>query len=101
MTDSAPEASPTANLINVTARFSASTSHSTRRMEVEREETERWFMSKGADILPATGKRVARLSPRVSTPADLQRRIELGDFFLREITCKGRTLYERPRSRGD
>lgn len=35
----------------------------------------------------------------VRTPADLERRIALGDFFLREITRKGKSIYERPHSR--
>jgi predicted nucleotidyltransferase len=30
----------------------------------------------------------------VRTPADVQARVQLGDFFLREIVEKGRTLYE-------
>ena len=30
----------------------------------------------------------------VRTPAQMKARIELGDFFLREIMGKGRTLYE-------
>lgn len=33
----------------------------------------------------------------VRTPRQLQERIALGDTFLREITTKGRVLYERPR----
>ncbi len=42
------------------------------------------------------------LSPRpfgldilVRTPADLERRIALGDFFLREVVSKGKAIYER------
>jgi predicted nucleotidyltransferase len=42
------------------------------------------------------------LSPRpfgmdilVRTPADLERRIALGDFFLREVVRKGKVIYER------
>lgn len=31
----------------------------------------------------------------VKTPASLLRRIELGDFFLKEILQKGKVLYER------
>ncbi len=31
----------------------------------------------------------------VSTPEDLHRRLELEDWFLREITTKGKVLYER------
>lgn len=43
------------------------------------------------------------LSPRpfgldilVRTPTDLERRIALGDFFLRELVSKGKAIYERP-----
>lgn len=43
------------------------------------------------------------LSPRpfgidlvVRTPADLERRIALGDFFLREVVRNGKGIYERP-----
>ncbi|MDZ7363879.1 MAG: hypothetical protein ONB46_24665 [candidate division KSB1 bacterium] len=43
------------------------------------------------------------LSPRlfgidiiVRTPADLERRLALGDFFLREVVDKGKPIYERP-----
>jgi len=46
------------------------------------------------------------LSPRffsldiiVRSPADLERRIALGDFFLREVVSKGKTIYERPHRR--
>lgn len=35
----------------------------------------------------------------VYTPSQLQRRVELGDFFVEEIVTKGKVLYERPRSR--
>ena len=42
------------------------------------------------------------LSPRpfaidivVRTPSDLERRIALNDFFLREIVSKGKVMYER------
>jgi len=41
------------------------------------------------------------LSPRpfgidiiVRTPNDLERRLELGDFFLREVVSKGKPIYE-------
>jgi len=34
----------------------------------------------------------------VRRPTDVRRRIELGDFFLREILEKGKVLYERARS---
>lgn len=44
------------------------------------------------------------LSPRpfgmdiiVHTPQHLEKRIALGDFFLREIVTKGKVLYERDR----
>jgi hypothetical protein len=44
------------------------------------------------------------LSPRpfpldviVRTPQELQERIALGDMFLREITIRGKVLYERNR----
>ena len=33
----------------------------------------------------------------VRTPKELERRLALGDFFMREITTNGRILYERPR----
>ncbi len=33
----------------------------------------------------------------VRTPSDLEHRLALGDFFLREITTSGKILYERPR----
>jgi predicted nucleotidyltransferase len=33
----------------------------------------------------------------VRTPAQLKKRIAMGDYFLREITAKGQVLYERPR----
>jgi predicted nucleotidyltransferase len=32
----------------------------------------------------------------VRTPATLARRLDLGDFFLREVVAKGEVLYERP-----
>jgi predicted nucleotidyltransferase len=32
----------------------------------------------------------------VHTPKQLQRRLALGDFFLQEITSKGKVLYEGP-----
>lgn len=32
----------------------------------------------------------------VLTPQHLRQRIQLGDFFLREITQKGKVMYERP-----
>lgn len=45
------------------------------------------------------------LSPRpfpldiiVRTPQDLERRLSLGDPFLREIIDRGKVVYERPRS---
>ncbi|MBI5473932.1 MAG: nucleotidyltransferase domain-containing protein [Ignavibacteriae bacterium] len=31
----------------------------------------------------------------VSTPAEIKKRIEMGDFFYREILDRGRVLYER------
>jgi len=31
----------------------------------------------------------------VRTPAELRRRLALGDFFLQDVVGKGRTLYER------
>jgi uncharacterized protein len=31
----------------------------------------------------------------VRTPVDLEKRLEQGDFFLREIVSKGQVLYER------
>ncbi len=37
----------------------------------------------------------------VRTPADLERRIALGDFFLREVVSKGKLIYERPHRRVD
>lgn len=44
-----------------------------------------------------------KLKPRipvdiiVRTPEDIQERLELNDFFLKEITSKGKVLYESPR----
>jgi len=45
------------------------------------------------------------LSPRpfpldviVHTPRQLQERPALGDFFLQEITTRGKVIYERPRA---
>ncbi len=35
------------------------------------------------------------LDIKVRTPADLARRVEQGDFFLREVVRRGRVLYER------
>jgi len=32
----------------------------------------------------------------VRTPANLERRLELGDFFLREALAEGKVLYESP-----
>lgn len=32
----------------------------------------------------------------VRKPETLERRLQLGDFFLREIVNRGKTLYERP-----
>lgn len=32
----------------------------------------------------------------VRTPEELEHRIQLGDYFLRDIVTKGRVLYERP-----
>lgn len=37
-----------------------------------------------------------RLDILVRTPADLAHRLAEGDFFLLEITRKGRVLYEKP-----
>jgi uncharacterized protein len=34
----------------------------------------------------------------VRTPDDIQERLELNDFFLKEITSKGKILYESPHS---
>ncbi len=33
----------------------------------------------------------------VRAPDELQKRIEMGDYFIREIVTKGQVLYERPR----
>jgi len=35
------------------------------------------------------------------TPADLEKRIDMGDYFLREIVKKGKVVYERTRDRMD
>ena len=35
----------------------------------------------------------------VRTPETVERRITLGDFFMREVTEEGRVLYERPHTR--
>jgi predicted nucleotidyltransferase len=35
----------------------------------------------------------------VRKPAELKKRLKLGDFFLREIVEKGKVLYEAPHSR--
>lgn len=32
----------------------------------------------------------------VKTPAEIARALERGDFFMREISARGHTLYERP-----
>lgn len=32
----------------------------------------------------------------VRKPAELKKRLKMGDFFLREITAKGKVLYEAP-----
>jgi predicted nucleotidyltransferase len=37
----------------------------------------------------------------VRTPQEIERRIPLGDFFLREIVSKGKVLYERTNVRMD
>jgi predicted nucleotidyltransferase len=34
----------------------------------------------------------------VRTPSQVEKRLALGDFFLKEIMEKGRVLYERPRA---
>ena len=56
------------------------------------------------DLTPRAQRlQIARtISPRpfgldilVRTPTDLERRIALGDFFLREVVKKGKAIYER------
>lgn len=49
---------------------------------------------------------VRALSPRpfgidiiVRTPGELERRLALGDFFLREVVSKGKPIYERAHHR--
>ncbi len=58
-----------------------------------------------SDERPATrAMRVSKLlRPRpfpmdilVRTPEEIQRRLEMGDYFIREIIERGRILYERP-----
>jgi len=55
------------------------------------------FKGKGArkatEILLATDPRFP-IDLLVRTPAQIRKRIKLGDFFIREITQKGRVLYE-------
>jgi predicted nucleotidyltransferase len=49
---------------------------------------------KSAEILQKVNPRFS-VDLLVRTPQQLRRRISLGDFFLREITEKGKCLYER------
>lgn len=59
------------------------------------------FEGKGAqkatEILLATDPRFP-IDLIVRTPEQVRERIELGDFFLREITKKGKVLYEATHS---
>ena len=48
---------------------------------------------KATEILLATDPRFP-IDLLVRTPAQIRKRIKLGDFFIREITQKGKVLYE-------
>ena len=47
---------------------------------------------KAAEILQATDPRFP-IDLLVRTPEQIERRVSLGDFFIREITQKGKVLY--------
>jgi predicted nucleotidyltransferase len=59
-------------------------------------ETDRTPLQQAMKIVRDLDRGFYGLDLIVRTPHELQRRIGLGDFFLREITSKGRVLYERP-----
>jgi len=40
-------------------------------------------------------KRRIPFSPLVYTPAEIEKRVNLGDFFVKEILKEGKVLYER------
>ncbi len=46
-------------------------------------------------VARAARPRHVALSAIVRTPAEIKRRLEMGDFFTREILEKGRQLYDR------
>ena len=48
---------------------------------------------KASEILVATDPRFP-IDLLVRTPAQIRTRLKLGDFFIREITQKGKVLYE-------
>jgi predicted nucleotidyltransferase len=50
---------------------------------------------KATEILIETDPRFP-IDLLVRTPDQIKRRLELGDFFIREITQKGKVLYEAP-----
>ena len=60
-------------------------------------ETQERPLSKQIEIARALSPHPFGMDILVRTPQDLQERIALGDFFLREIRDKGKVLYERAR----
>lgn len=53
------------------------------------------------EISRALSPRLFPMDVLVRTPKQLEERIALGDFFLREIASQGKVLYERNRRRMD
>ena len=58
-------------------------------------ETERTSREQRLEIARFLRDRTFGIDVIVRKPDELKHRIELGDFFLREITSKGKVLYER------
>ncbi len=52
---------------------------------------------KATEIWMATKPRFP-IDIMVRKPAELRKRLKMGDYFLREITEKGKVLYEAPRA---
>lgn len=58
-------------------------------------ETERTSREQRLEIARFLRDRTFGIDIIVRKPDELKHRIELGDFFLRELTSKGKVLYER------
>jgi predicted nucleotidyltransferase len=64
--------------------------------ETKKNRTERWVEVKK---LLWDKNRDIPVSPLVYTPDELKKRLDMGDFFVKEIMDKGRVLYERAGAR--